>query len=251
MHRAYNNKRTVKVARQVIQTKHLRVGTAFSGLNATVVALRGLAVQHRCRFNIENDLLRNYAAQSLNLPNDMLQFGDIMDVDPRDLPETDVFQFSQPCTHFAPCGNGEGAQSQDTDMITQCAKYLAAKLPKVWIYENPSTILTHKKHKVYLHSLLRTFRSIGRGHYKVLTMKLNARTEGSVPMNRMRAFIVGLSKDAMVSEFEVPGPIPRKLLATFLEMGSIGQTLPTDAVKLRNLMWGSQQIVERNGMLSE
>ena len=70
-------------------------------------------------------------------------------------------------------------------------------------------------------------------------------------MSRMRAFIVDLSKDAMVSGFEVPGPIPRKTLATFLEMDSIGQTLPTDAVKLRNLMWGLQQIVERNGMLSE
>ena len=122
---------------------------------------------------------------------------------------------------------------------------------KKWIYENSSTIVTHQKHEAYLAKLLRTFRGVGKGYYKVYAFKLNARTEGGVPMSRLRCFLVGLSKRDMVSEFVVPGPIPRKKLSTCFETDVIGETLPADTVRVRNLTWGLREIAERNGSLSQ
>ncbi len=217
-----------------------------------MVALRALGLDHRCEFGIEiNKSLQDYAARSLNLPSNMPKSGDIRTVDPRQLPETNVFQFSPPCINFAPCGNGEGATGEDADLYVLCARYLAAKFPKKWIYENSSTIVTHQKHEAYLAKLLRTFRGVGKGYYKVYAFKLNARTEGGVPMNRLRCFLVGSSKRDMVSEFVVPGPIPRKKLSTFLETDVIGETLPADTVRVRNLTWGLREIAERNCSLSQ
>ena len=161
-----------------------------------------------------------------------------------------MFQFSPPCINFAPCGNGEGATGEDADLAFLCARYVAAKFPKIWIYENSSTIATHQKHEAYLAKLLRTSRGVGKGYYKVYAFKLNARTEGGVPMSRMRCFLVGLSKHDMVSEFVVPGPIPRKKLSTCLEMDVIGETLPADTVRVRNLTWGLREIAEINCSLS-
>ena len=85
--------------------------------------------------------------------------------------------------------------------------------------------------------MLKSFRRVCKSAYLVQHMDWNAKEHGS-PSNRPRVVILGFDRDG--SELgklplQVPPPISCPRLALFLDLDDVGDDLPDDSVRIRNL----------------
>lgn len=142
-------------------------------------------------------------------------YGDIKLINPKQLPDFDLFTYSFPCQDISVAGHQNGfALNSGTrsSLLWECCKIIEFKKPKYLMMENVKNLIG-KNHKENFEKFLKYLESIG---YKNKWMILNARDFG-IPQNRERVFCVSILKDCE-SEFEFPKPIKlNKFLYDILE----------------------------------
>ncbi len=177
----------------------LRVFEAFSGIGSQRMALRNLGIDHEVVGISEIDkwALLSYEAIHGDCPN----FGDVSKIEPRDLPDMDLFTYSFPCQDLSVAGKtaglGEGTRS---GLLYECEKIIEAKRPKYLLLENVKN-LVGKQFKGDFDKWLEYLESLGYTNYwKVM----NAKDYG-IPQNRERVFVVSiLNGENDLFSFEQP-----------------------------------------------
>lgn len=133
-------------------------------------------------------------------------FGDIQIINPKTLPDFDLFTYSFPCQDISvagyQCGLNEDSGTRSS-LLWECCKIIETKKPKYLMMENVKN-LVGKRHKNNFLKFLDYLESLG---YKNNWAVLNARDYG-VPQNRERVFCI--SELGGKGNFEFPDPIELK-----------------------------------------
>ena len=188
----------------------LRVFEAFAGYGSQSIALRNLGIEYEVVAISEIDKYAIKAYEAIHGPTN--NSGDICKIDPKDIPDHDLFTYSFPCQDLSVAGKqvglGKGTRS---GLLYECEKIIEAKKPKYLLLENVKN-LVGKKFKLQFDEWLDYLESLGYTNYwKVL----NAKDYG-VPQNRERVFVVSILGDHKPYKFADKIPLD-KCIADILE----------------------------------
>ena len=164
----------------------LRIFEAFAGYGSQSIALRNLGIEYEVVAISEIDKYAIKAYEAIHGPTNNL--GDICKIDPRDIPDHDLFTYSFPCQDLSVAGKQAGlGKGTRSGLLYECEKIIEAKKPKYLLLENVKN-LVGKKFKPQFDEWLAYLESLGYTNYwKVL----NAKDYG-VPQNRERVFVISI-----------------------------------------------------------
>jgi DNA (cytosine-5)-methyltransferase 1 len=179
----------------------IRVFEAFSGIGAQRMALRNLGIEHEIIgiSEIDKFAIKSYEA----IHGETVNFGDISRINPKELPDFDLFTYSFPCQDLSVAGQCAGMVKGQTrsGLLYECEKIIETKRPKYLLLENVKNLVS-KKFKSQFKDWLTYLETLG---YKNYWQVLNAKDYG-VPQNRERVFVVSILGEH--STYEFPSPIP-------------------------------------------
>lgn len=142
-------------------------------------------------------------------------YGDITEINEKDIPDHDILVAGFPCQAFSQAGLKKGFDDTRGTLFFDVARILKEKRPKAFLLENVKNLKTHdggKTFKVIEKTLLDL-------DYEVTTMMYKARDFG-IPQNRERIYIVGFDKSKVKNyeNFKVPvAPKPKTRVGDILE----------------------------------
>ena len=188
----------------------LRVFEAFAGYGSQSIALRNLGIEYEVVAISEIDKYAIKAYKSIHGSTNNL--GDICKINPKDIPDHDLFTYSFPCQDLSVAGKQAGLGKETrSGLLYECEKVIEAKKPKYLLLENVKN-LVGKKFKAQFDEWLDYLESLGYTNYWQV---LNAKNYG-VPQNRERVFVVSILKEHKPYEFPKPIPLD-KCIADILE----------------------------------
>ncbi len=129
-------------------------------------------------------------------------YGDLMKINPDDLPDFDFMVGGFPCQTFSIIGTRCGLEDEERgQVIYGLVKILKAKNVKYFILENVKGLINHDKGNT-LKTVLELLDNAG---YKVYHKNLNSLNFG-VPQMRERIYFVGIKKDLIDDDFKYEFP---------------------------------------------
>jgi DNA (cytosine-5)-methyltransferase 1 len=159
----------------------------------------------KCVFTSEWD---KYAVQTYQANYaDENVFGDITQVDIKDIPNHDILLAGFPCQPFSQAGLKKGFDDTRGTLFFDIERILIAKQPKAFILENVKRLRTHDKGrtlKIIIEHLKKA------GYNNIHCDVLRARDFG-LPQNRERIFIVGFLDDNIKFDFPKPTNEPTRV----------------------------------------
>ena len=188
----------------------LRVFEAFAGYGSQSIALRNLGIEYEVVAISEIDKYAIKAYEAIHGPTNNL--GDICKIDPKDIPDHDLFTYSFPCQDLSVAGKQAGlGKGTRSGLLYECEKVIEHCRPKYLLLENVKN-LVGKKFKPEFDKWLEYLESLGYTNYwKVL----NAKDYG-VPQNRERVFVVSILGNHEPYKFADKIPLD-KCIADILE----------------------------------
>ena len=133
-------------------------------------------------------------------------FGDIQLIDPKDLPEMDLYTYSFPCKNISVAGQmaglekGSGTQSS---LVWESLRIIEYHKPKYLLMENVKNLVSNK-FKSYFDMVCEELERLGYNNYwSVLNGK-----DFDVPQNRERVMMLSIRKDIDKGVFGMPIGIP-------------------------------------------
>ena len=118
-----------------------------------------------------------------------IPFGDITQIDPKDIPDFEVLLGGFPCQPFSISGKKQGFNDTRGTLFFDVCRIIEEKKPKVVVLENVKHLIHHDKKRT-LKTILYSLEELG---YNVSQKILNAKDFG-LPQNRERIFIIGCRK---------------------------------------------------------
>jgi DNA (cytosine-5)-methyltransferase 1 len=129
--------------------------------------------------------------------------GDLMKINPADLPDFDLMIAGFPCQSFSVIGQRKGMNDHRGQIIYGLIKIMNAKNLPYFILENVKGLVTHEGGK----TLKVILEELDKAGYKVYHRVLNSLDYG-VPQMRERIYFVGIRKDLVNgNNFEWPKPV--------------------------------------------
>ena len=126
-------------------------------------------------------------------------FGDINDIEPKDIPDHDILLAGFPCQPFSIAGKGLGFDDTRGTLFFNIEQILKIKKPQAFLLENVKRLTTHDDGRTF-DVILQTLKRLGYTvHYKVL----NTLNYG-LPQKRERIYIVGFLDKI---DFSFPEPV--------------------------------------------
>lgn len=116
-------------------------------------------------------------------------FGDITQINPKDIPDFEVLLGGFPCQPFSISGKKQGFNDTRGTLFFDVCRIIREKQPKVVVLENVKHLIHHDKKRT-LKVILNSLKELG---YNVSHRILNAKDFG-LPQNRERIFIIGCQK---------------------------------------------------------
>ena len=151
--------------------------------------------------------LRLNKLKEMYLANKLIKnYGDIRKIDPKVLPDFDLFTYSFPCQDISVAGYQCGLDKNSgtrSSLLWDCCKIIETKKPKYLLMENVKN-LVGKKHKGNFLKFLDYLKDL---EYNNSWKVLNARDYG-IPQNRERVFCISQLNG---EEFIFPEPVELKL----------------------------------------
>lgn len=145
------------------------------------------------------DKLKKVYEASVLLKN----YGDISIIDPNELPDFDLFNFSFPCTDISVSGKQKGFIDENGDktrsgLYVDGIRVIKAKKPSYIMIENVKNLIS-KKFINDFEAIVDELKEIGYNTYVLINDKekykcLNAKNFG-IPQNRERIFVIGIRED--------------------------------------------------------
>lgn len=128
-------------------------------------------------------------------------YGDLMCIDTKTLPDFDILIGGFPCQTFSIVGKREGFADSRGQIIYGLIKILVEKDIPYFILENVKGLVNHNKGE----TLKAILEELSRAGYYVDYKVLNSENYG-VPQLRERIYFVGIKKDLIKKPFEWPHP---------------------------------------------
>lgn len=129
----------------------------------------------------------------------------------------DIIVGGSPCQSFSTYGKKQGLEDARGTLFYDYARIIVESQPKVFIYENVASLLSHDKGRTW-ETIQSVFRSIG---YKINKQIINA-VDYDHPQLRRRLFVVGIREDLYSKKYQFPPKMERTHVSTeFLETGVI------------------------------
>jgi DNA (cytosine-5)-methyltransferase 1 len=138
-------------------------------------------------------------------------FGDLMKIDPLELPDFDLMIAGFPCQTFSVMGQRKGFDDHRGQVIYGLINILLAKNIKFFILENVKGLVNHENGKT-IKTILKDLDEAG---YEVSYKVLNSVDYG-VPQSRERVYFVGIRKDLVIAKYEFPKPQTSKQIKDYL-----------------------------------
>ncbi len=151
-----------------------------------------------CVAHSEIDMIPNYTYR-LFFGEEEKNYGDLMCIDTKTLPDFDILIGGFPCQTFSILGKRAGFEDCRGLIIYGLIKILVEKDIPYFILENVKGLVNHNKGET-LKVILKELSSVG---YHVECKVLNSENYG-VPQSRERIYFVGIKKDLMKKPFEWP-----------------------------------------------
>ena len=176
----------------------LRVFEAFAGYGSQSIALRNLGIEYEVVAISEIDKYAIKAYEAIHGPANNL--GDICKIDPRDIPDHDLFTYSFPCQDLSVAGKQAGlGKGTRSGLLYECEKIIEHCRPKYLLLENVKN-LVGKKFKPQFDEWLSYLEELG---YTSYWQVLNAKDYGA-PQNRERVFVISVLGEHKPYEFPKP-----------------------------------------------
>lgn len=168
----------------LVKNEILRVFEAFAGYGGASFALKRINLNFKTVGFSEIDKFASelYENNHKGIPN----YGDITKIDPKNIPDFDLFTGGFPCQPFSLVGLGKGEQDTRGTLFHDIIRICDYKKPKHILLENVKGLKT-KKHEKTLETILSKLKDIG---YDVRIEVLNSKDYG-IPQNRERVWIYG------------------------------------------------------------
>ncbi|PIR90590.1 DNA (cytosine-5-)-methyltransferase [bacterium (Candidatus Gribaldobacteria) CG10_big_fil_rev_8_21_14_0_10_37_21] len=139
-------------------------------------------------------------------------YGDLMKINPNDLPDFDLMIAGFPCQTFSVIGQRKGMGDHRGQIIYGLIKIMNAKNLPYFILENVKGLVNHDGGR----TLKIILEDLDKAGYKVYHRVLNSLNYG-VPQMRERIYFVGIRKDLMNgNNFEWPKPLKSANVKEFL-----------------------------------
>ena len=161
--------------------------------------------------------INKYAKETYKLNYDMEPKGDIVDINPDDVPAFNILSGGFPCQTFSNIGKQKGFDDERGTLFFQIMKFVTTHNPDVIVLENVSALLTHDNGATYLR-MKTTLENEG---YSIVEKILKCSDYG-IPQMRKRLFIVAikttiiLEKNIEISKFLDFPTIHTPTLSTYL-----------------------------------
>ena len=158
-------------------------------------ACKNLSIKSECVFTseIKEHAIKVYADNF----KDSSMFGDITQIEAKDIPDFDVMLAGFPCQAFSSAGKRQGFSDTRGTLFFEIERILQEKQPPVFILENVDGLINHDK-DIKSDEIGRTLRVIleklHKLDYKVNWQVLDAKNFG-LAQTRKRIFIVGTKKN--------------------------------------------------------
>ena len=192
----------------------------FAGIGGFHLALSSFGA--KCVFASEWD---KYAAQTYQENFHIKPFGDISQIDEKEIPKHDILCGGFPCQAFSVAGKQKGFEDIRGTLFFEIARIVKYHQPKVLFLENVKNLSNHDEGKT-LKIIIQTLEEL---NYRVFTKIFNTSHFG-LPQNRERIYIVAFHHQINSSNFTFPNP-------------------PNNAVSLENILENNPpdaKIIERD-----
>lgn len=189
----------------------------FAGIGGFHYALE--AHGHTAVFASEWD---KHSAKTYAENHGLTPFGDITEIDAKDIPSHDIIAAGFPCQAFSISGNQNGFADPRGTLFFEIARIAKHHRPKILFLENVRNFAKHDDGKT-LKTVLHTLDELG---YNASTQLFNASDFG-LPQNRQRFFIVAVNREFSEKKFEFPTPthLPVKLEDILLDDDTLTEKL--------------------------
>jgi DNA (cytosine-5)-methyltransferase 1 len=174
----------------------IKVFEAFAGYGGASFGLKKAGINHEVIGFSEND---KYASEifKLNHPG-IKNYGDITKINPKELPDFQLFTGGFPCQPFSSAGLGKGELDIRGTLFYDIIRICSEKKPRYILLENVKGLIT-QRHSETFNKVLSELKNIG---YDIQWRLLNSKDFG-IPQNRERVWIFGML-----------GELPRKFELT-------------------------------------
>jgi DNA (cytosine-5)-methyltransferase 1 len=162
----------------------IKVFEAFAGYGGASFALKKANIPYKVIGYSENDKFAMELYEK-NHPG-VESFGDITKIDPKAIPDFDLFTGGFPCQPFSQVGLGLGEEDIRGTLFYDIIRICKAKRPKHVLLENVKGLRTNRHGKT-LQTIVKKLTELG---YDVHVQLLNSKDYG-IPQNRDRLWIYG------------------------------------------------------------
>lgn len=150
----------------------LKVFESFAGIGTQRMGLERAGIDQEVVGICEIDKFAIDSYQAIH--GETKNYGDISKIDPKDLPDFNLFTYSFPCQDISMAGKQKGFDKESgtrSSLLWECERIIEAKRPKYLLMENVKA-LTFKKNEGGYQKWLNTLTSLGYTNYsKVLNSK--------------------------------------------------------------------------------
>ena len=181
-----------------------RVVEAFSGIRSQTQALKNLGIDHEVVATFEIDKWAIEMAELLH--GKVNNLGDISKVDPKEVPEHDLFTYTFPCQDISTAGHQGGLEKNSgtrSSLLWECKKIIEYHKPKYLLMENVDNLLSKRHIKQFMDWLVVLEKLGYKNYYKILNAK-----DYRIPQRRKRVFCVSIFGN---EKYVFPKPIELKL----------------------------------------
>jgi DNA (cytosine-5)-methyltransferase 1 len=194
-------------AKKMEDTLKIKLFEAFAGYGGASFALRRTGIPFETVGFSENDkfAIELYEVNHPGVPG----FGDITKIDPRKLPDFDLFTGGFPCQPFSQVGLGLGEEDIRGTLFYDIIRICKVKKPQHILLENVKGLRTNRHGKT-LQTIVMSLEKLG---YDVRVELLNTKDYG-IPQNRERVWIYAHLGPLPLEFTIVP---PREKLKVFLK----------------------------------
>lgn len=185
----------------------IRLFEAFAGYGGASFALKKAGIPFETVGYSENDkfAIDLYEKNHPKVPG----FGDITQINPKDLPDFDLFTGGFPCQPFSQVGLGKGEEDIRGTLFYDIIRICEFKKPQHILLENVKGLKTNRHGKT-LQTIVKSLTKLG---YDVVIELLNSKDFG-IPQNRDRLWIYAF-KGSLPLTFRLDPP--KQKLKTFLK----------------------------------
>ena len=180
----------------------IKVGSDFTGINATGVSMGRLLPSAKFRIMFGSEILPACLDVLKEMDNKAeVMYGDVRERNLDDVPYVDCYTWTPPCQSYSNAGKQKGCADARGKLIGEGVRYVVKHQPRVAILENVPGLMQKKNRPV----VKGIHKALVKAGYLPAWKILNAKDYG-VPQCRRRVFMVALRKE-LGRRFKWPRPL--------------------------------------------